>query len=76
MPKPQKHVFVCAQQRPPGHPRGIEDVLIWPFTVQTRNLMSIPKRLLQLQKGTPRRSAPLHMGRLLTVRQCGHLRRT
>lgn len=22
MPKPQKHVFVCAQQRPPGHPRG------------------------------------------------------
>lgn len=22
MPKPLKHVFVCAQQRPPGHPRG------------------------------------------------------
>ncbi len=22
MPKPQKHVFVCAQSRPPGHPRG------------------------------------------------------
>ncbi|WP_374341288.1 ferredoxin [Methyloversatilis sp.] len=22
MPKPQKHVFVCSQQRPPGHPRG------------------------------------------------------
>jgi (2Fe-2S) ferredoxin len=22
MPKPQKHVFVCAQSRPAGHPRG------------------------------------------------------
>lgn len=22
MPKPQKHVFVCTQSRPPGHPRG------------------------------------------------------
>ncbi|MDX1810799.1 MAG: (2Fe-2S) ferredoxin domain-containing protein, partial [Gammaproteobacteria bacterium] len=22
MPKPEKHVFVCVQQRPPGHPRG------------------------------------------------------
>ena len=22
MPKPQIHVFVCAQQRPAGHPRG------------------------------------------------------
>ncbi|AAU90579.1 MULTISPECIES: (2Fe-2S) ferredoxin domain-containing protein [Methylococcus] len=22
MPKPSKHVFVCAQTRPPGHPRG------------------------------------------------------
>jgi (2Fe-2S) ferredoxin len=22
MPKPQKHVFVCSQSRPPGHPRG------------------------------------------------------
>ena len=22
MPKPQKHVFVCSQTRPPGHPRG------------------------------------------------------
>jgi (2Fe-2S) ferredoxin len=22
MPKPAKHVFVCAQARPPGHPRG------------------------------------------------------
>lgn len=22
MPRPQKHVFVCAQNRPPGHPRG------------------------------------------------------
>lgn len=22
MPKPNKHIFVCTQQRPPGHPRG------------------------------------------------------
>jgi (2Fe-2S) ferredoxin len=22
MPKPQKHVFVCTQNRPPGHQRG------------------------------------------------------
>jgi (2Fe-2S) ferredoxin len=22
MPKPQKHVFICSQGRPPGHPRG------------------------------------------------------
>lgn len=22
MPKPEKHVFVCTQQRPMGHPRG------------------------------------------------------
>jgi hypothetical protein len=22
MPKPQKHVFVCTQQRPSGHPRS------------------------------------------------------
>ncbi len=22
MPRPQKHVFVCSTQRPPGHPRG------------------------------------------------------
>jgi (2Fe-2S) ferredoxin len=22
MPKPEKHVFVCIQTRPPGHPRG------------------------------------------------------
>lgn len=22
MPKPEKHVFVCNQGRPPGHPRG------------------------------------------------------
>lgn len=22
MPKPEKHVFVCVQSRPPGHPRG------------------------------------------------------
>lgn len=22
MPKPEKHIFVCVQSRPPGHPRG------------------------------------------------------
>lgn len=22
MPRPEIHVFVCSQQRPPGHPRG------------------------------------------------------
>ena len=22
MPRPQRHVFVCSQQRPPTHPRG------------------------------------------------------
>lgn len=22
MPRPERHVFVCAQSRPPGHPRG------------------------------------------------------
>jgi len=22
MPKPEKHVFICSQARPPGHPRG------------------------------------------------------
>jgi (2Fe-2S) ferredoxin len=22
MPRPQKHVFICSQSRPPGHPRG------------------------------------------------------
>jgi (2Fe-2S) ferredoxin len=22
MPRPEKHVFVCTQSRPPGHPRG------------------------------------------------------
>ncbi len=22
MPKPERHVFVCTQGRPPGHPRG------------------------------------------------------
>lgn len=22
MPKPEKHVFVCSQSRPPAHPRG------------------------------------------------------
>ena len=22
MPKPEKHVFLCTQARPPGHPRG------------------------------------------------------
>jgi len=22
MPRPAKHVFICSQARPPGHPRG------------------------------------------------------
>lgn len=22
MPKPEKHLFICTQARPPGHPRG------------------------------------------------------
>ena len=22
MPKPERHVFICSQARPPGHPRG------------------------------------------------------
>lgn len=22
MPKPEKHIFICTQGRPPGHPRG------------------------------------------------------
>lgn len=22
MPRPEKHVLICTQQRPPGHPRG------------------------------------------------------
>lgn len=22
MPRPEKHVFICTQARPPGHPRG------------------------------------------------------
>lgn len=22
MPRPEKHVFICIQNRPPGHPRG------------------------------------------------------
>ena len=22
MPKPKKHIFACAQSRPPGHPKG------------------------------------------------------
>lgn len=45
MPKPPKHVFVCNQARPPGHPRGScqgkggNDVLqaFWQQT-QARNL--------------------------------------
>jgi (2Fe-2S) ferredoxin len=45
MPKPLKHVFVCTQARPPGHPRGScqakggNDILqtFWQ-QVQSRNL--------------------------------------
>lgn len=40
MPKPQKHVFVCTQNRGPGHPRGscqqsgcaeVMDQFMWEF---------------------------------------------
>ena len=44
MPKPQKHVFICAQGRPPGHPRGscsergcVEMLDEFYFQVQQRN---------------------------------------
>jgi len=47
MPKPSKHVFVCTQQRPPGHPRSsctqhgcaeVYDEFLW--QLQQRNLFS------------------------------------
>lgn len=45
MPKPQKHVFVCTQNRPIGHPRGscassgCADVMNeFMIEIQTRNL--------------------------------------
>ena len=47
MPKPEKHVFICSQSRPQGHPRGscgekgcggvIEEFLI---QLQERNLFN------------------------------------
>ncbi len=45
MPKPERHVFVCVQGRPPGHPRGscqekdsssLMEEFLW--QVQQRNL--------------------------------------
>jgi (2Fe-2S) ferredoxin len=45
MPRPERHVFVCTQQRPPGHPRGssalvgcsaVFDEFLW--ELQQRNL--------------------------------------
>ena len=47
MAKPQKHVFVCTQGRPPGHPRSscadkgcgaIYEEFLW--TLQQRNLFN------------------------------------
>ena len=47
MPKPEKHVFVCTQQRPPGHPRGscsqhgcgaVYEEFLW--QLQQRNLFN------------------------------------
>ncbi len=47
MPRPQKHVFVCTQMRPPGHPRGccaahnggaVFDEFLW--HLQQRNLFN------------------------------------
>lgn len=44
MPKPEKHVFICGQSRPPGHPRGscgergcMEVVDEFLFNLQDRN---------------------------------------
>ena len=46
MPKPEKHVFVCTQQRPDGHPRGscqskgaAEVAEEFWFQLQARNLL-------------------------------------
>ena len=47
MPKPQKHVFVCTQSRPPGHPRSscadqgcgaVYEEFLW--QLQNRNLFN------------------------------------
>ena len=45
MPKPEKHVFVCTQGRPPGHPRGscgekgcVEVMETFLMELQERNL--------------------------------------
>lgn len=47
MPKPEKHVFVCTQARPPGHPRpscaqkGCSEVFDqFLFQLQQRNLFN------------------------------------
>lgn len=45
MPRPEKHVFVCTQNRPQGHPRGscassgcAEVMNVFMDEIQTRNL--------------------------------------
>lgn len=47
MPRPQKHVFVCTQSRPPGHPRSscadqgcgaVYEEFLW--QLQQRNLFN------------------------------------
>ena len=47
MPKPEKHVFICTQSRPPGHPRSscgdhgcgaVYDEFLW--QLQQRNLFN------------------------------------
>ncbi len=47
MPKPEKHVFICTQSRPPGHPRSscagqgcnaVYEEFLW--HLQERNLFS------------------------------------
>ncbi len=47
MPKPQRHVFVCTQSRPPGHPRSscaqhgcaaVYEEFLW--QLQQRNLFN------------------------------------
>jgi len=47
MPKPEKHVFICTQSRPPGHPRSscadqgcnaVYEEFLW--QLQNRNLFN------------------------------------
>jgi hypothetical protein len=48
MPRPQKHVFICTQARPPGHPRsscadhgcaGLYEEFLW--QLQQRDLFAM-----------------------------------